>query len=289
MFNKILWGGVTLLDVIKSILILFITVILVRILTLYIRRLLKDRVDKDQVGIITKVVSYSIIFIALISILPHLGIPLRGLTLTGGIVGIILGFASQTVVSNFISGIFLIIEKPLKIGDQVEIDGVTGFVEDVRIISTTLRTYEGIYVRIPNNMVFTTKLTNFTGNIVRRFEYSVGIRYSDDASRAIELIKELINGYSFALVEPAPQVFVDNLGDNAVNIAVRVWAPVSQWYSLKMVMLWDIKAILEKNGIEIAFPQRTLWFANPMDEPGKKTPSDPDNRSRKNINRKEGE
>lgn len=263
-FEKVLWSGVTVFDILKSILILFLAVILARLLTLYARRLLKDKVDKDNLGIITKLITYSIVFIALISVLPHLGIPLKGLTLTGGILGIILGFASQTVVSNFISGIFLIIEKPVKIGDQVEIDGVTGFVEDVHIISTTLRTYEGIFVRIPNQMVFTTKLTNFTGNIARRFEYTVGIRYSDDATQAIALIRELICGYAFALVEPASQVFVDNLGDNSVNLHVRVWAPVSEWYALKMKMLWDIKSKLEKHGIEIAFPQRTLWFANGM-------------------------
>ena len=263
-FDKILWSGVTVLDVFKSVLILFLAVVLVRVLTLYTRRLLKDRVDKDQIGIITKLISYAIVFLALISILPLLGIPLRGLALTGGIVGIILGFASQTVVSNFISGLFLIIEKPVKIGDQVEIDGIKGFVEDVHIISMTLRTYEGIFVRIPNQTVFTTKLTNFTGNTVRRFEYTVGIRYSDDATQAIKLVKELIDSYTFALVEPAPQVFVDNLGDNSVNILVRVWAPVSEWYALKMKMLWDIKAMLERNGIEIAFPQRTLWFANTL-------------------------
>lgn len=266
--DKVLWSGVTLLDILKAVLIFFAAVILVRLLTLYARRVLKDRVDKDHLGVIIKLITYTIVFIALISILPNLGIPLHGLTLTGGILGIILGFASQTVVSNFISGIFLILEKPMKIGDQVEIDGMTGFVEDVHIISTTLRTYDGIFVRIPNQMVFTSKLTNFTGNIARRFEYSVGIRYADDAAKAIALIKELINGYVFALVEPSPQVFVDSLGDNAVNIIVRVWAPVTDWYALKMSMLWDIKAMLEKNGIEIAFPQRTLWFANTMKAEG---------------------
>ena len=275
--DKVLWSGVTLFDILKSVLIFFAAVILVRLLTLYARRVLKDRVDKDHLGIIIKIITYTIVFIAMISILPNLGIPLHGLTLTGGILGIILGFASQTVVSNFISGLFLILEKPMKIGDQVEVDGKTGFVEDVHIISTTLRTYDGIFVRIPNQMVFTSKLTNFTGNIVRRFEYSVGIRYADDAAKAIALIKALISGYVFALVEPPPQVFVDSLGDNAVNIIVRVWAPVTDWYPIKMSMLWDIKSMLEKSGIEIAFPQRTVWFANSHkaegEADGKKQPS----------------
>jgi len=99
---------------------------------------------------------------------------------------------------------------------------------------------------------------------VRRFEYIVGIRYSDDADKAISIIKEIVDVQPFALKNPPPGIFVDNLGDNAVNIIARIWAPVSEWYELKMTLLWKIKTVLEKNGIEIAFPQRTLWFANEL-------------------------
>jgi len=178
--------------------------------------------------------------------------------------GIILGFASQSIVGNFIAGIFLIIEKPIKIGDQVNIDDITGFVEDIRVISTTIRTYDGLYVRIPNQTVFTTKMVNYVGNIVRRFEYMVGIRYSDNADKAIDIIHDVIKQYPFALKRPKPLVYVDNLGDNSVNIMVRIWAPVSEWYELKQIVLWKIKTTLEQAGIEIAFPQRTLWFANDL-------------------------
>jgi small-conductance mechanosensitive channel len=167
-------------------------------------------------------------------------------------------------VSNLISGIFLLSEKPIKIGDQINVDGIAGFVEDINILSTIVRTYDGLYVRLPNEKVFSSNITNYVAHVARRFEYVVGIRYSDDAERAIEIIKGLIEKHPFALKNPEPQVFVDNFGDSSVNIVVRIWAPSAVWYDVKMEILWKIKKELEANGIQIPFPQRTLWFANEL-------------------------
>jgi small-conductance mechanosensitive channel len=148
----------------------------------------------------------------------------------------------------------------------VNIDGISGYVEDITMLSTIIRTYDGLYIRMPNQKVFTTNITNYVKNTARRFEYVVGIRYSDDADRAIEIIRDIIEDHPFALKNPSPSVFVDNLGDNAVNILVKIWGPSTEWYGVKTELLWKIKKTLEENGIEIAFPQRVVWFAN---EPGK--------------------
>lgn len=264
MLNKILWGDVRLIDLILSVSILILTLVVAKALSLYIKRFLKERVNKDHLQLIGKIVSFCVYIIGFFSAFAVLGLDLTGFLFAGSIAGIVIGFASQSVVGNFISGLFLIIERPMKIGDQVKIDDIMGYVEDIRILSTTIRTYDGIYVRIPNQTVFTTEVTNYVGNIVRRFGYAVGIRYSDDADKAISIIKDVLEDHPFALKNPNPQVFVDNLGDNAVNIIVRIWAPVSEWYNLKMILLWKIKKTLEVNGIEIAFPQRTLWFADDL-------------------------
>ena len=196
--------------------------------------------------------------------LPALGIHPSHLLVAGGVVGIVIGFASQSIVGNLISGIFLMFERPIKIGDQLRVDDISGFVEDIHIVSTIVRTYNGLYVRIPNEKVFTGIITNYVANIARRFEYVVGIRYSDDADLAIKIIEDLIDEQPFALKNPSPQVFVDNLGDNSVNLHVRIWAPATEWYNLKMELLWEIKKALEENGIEIAFPQRVVWFADEL-------------------------
>lgn len=260
----VVYDDVTVFDLTVISLTLIIAVILAKIIAINIRRSLKDKMRKDHLEIIIKVVYNGIIIIAVISVLPALGIRTSGLLVAGGIAGLVIGFASQSIVGNLISGLFLMIERPIKIGNQVNIDGVSGFVEDINIVSTIIRTYEGLYVRMPNQMVFNTSITNYVGNAARRFEYVVGIRYSDDADRAITIIKNVIEEHPFALKNPEPSVFVDNLGDNSVNIIVRIWGPSTEWYDIKTKLLWVIKKTLEENGIEIAFPQRVLWFG---DEP----------------------
>lgn len=262
--NYKLYGDVTVYDVIVVIVVMAFATIIAKLVTTNLRRTLIDKMKRDQLELMLKVIYFGIIFIAFIAVLPALGLDLSGLLVAGGITGIVLGFASQSVVANLVSGIFLISEKPIKIGDQVNIDGVAGFVEDVNILSTIIRTYDGLYVRIPNEKVFTSNITNYVAHIARRFEYVIGIRYSDDAEKAIEIIKRLIEEHPFALKNPEPQVFVDNLGDNSVNIVVKIWAPSTEWYSVKMELLWKIKTELERNGIEIPFPQRVVWFANEL-------------------------
>ncbi len=262
--DTVIYGNVTGFDLLKVVVFLISAVLIARVVVIYLRRSLKDRLSRDIQEVVIKVIYYTIIVIAVLLVLRLLGIELSGLLVAGGIIGIVIGFATQSIVGNLVSGLFLMVERPIKIGDQVNIDGTSGFVEDIHSVSTIIRTYEGLYVRIPNEKVFTNKITNYVANTARRFEYVVGIRYSDDADEAIEIIKDLIEEHPIALKDPSPTVFVDNLGDNAVNIIVRIWAPPTEWYDLKMEMLWKIKKGLEENGIEIAFPQRTVWFANEL-------------------------
>ncbi len=252
--------NVTLAALLKFIFILALSVVAARVLTVYLRRSLQERVSKDVLEAVIKLLYYGTLGVVFISILPLIGLDPSGLLLAGGVAGIVIGFASQNIVGNLVSGFFLMIERPIKIGDQVDVNGISGYVSDIRVISTLVRTYDGLLVRIPNEQVFTTNITNLVGHPVRRFEYTVGIRYSDDADAAIRIIKDLIDNEPFALQNPAPSVFVNDLGDSSVNISVRVWAPVSEWFGLKTRLLWIIKKTLEENGIEVPFPQRVLHF-----------------------------
>ncbi|MBN2016517.1 MAG: mechanosensitive ion channel family protein [Candidatus Cloacimonetes bacterium] len=262
MLKTIVWGNVTLLRLIIALSIFILSIIISKILSLYVRRALKNKTSKDSMEVVVKIVSYLILLIGLIWALSIIGLKLSGLLVAGGIISIIIGFASQSIVGNLVSGIFLMIERPIRIGNTVNIDDITGIVEDIRIISTTIRTFDGYQVRIPNEKVFTANISNYVSNVARRFEYDVGIRYNDDADKAIAIIKELINNEPFALKNPEPLVWVNKLGDNAVNVNVKIWAPVSEWWALKTSMLWRIKKTLELQGIEIAFPQRIVWFGD---------------------------
>ena len=260
--NKVLYHSVTVFDLIMVAIILVLAMAIGKTVSLYLRRFLKEKLERGHLEILVKIVSYTIAVIALLMILPILGVKLSGLLVAGGIAGLAIGFASQSVIGNLISGIFLMVERPIQIGKIVDIDGTIGIVEDIHIISTTLRTFDGPLVRLPNQKVFTTNITNYAANVARRFEYVVGIRYSDDADKAIEIIKNLIEQHPLTLKNPAPTVFVNSLGDSSVNITVWIWAPATEWFGVKTELLWKIKKALEQEGIEIPFPQHVVWFGD---------------------------
>jgi len=246
---------------ILALVMIIISIILAKGFSMFLKKSLRDKFDKDRLGILLKGSYYGIIIIAIIMVLPILGIDTSGLLVAGGVTGIIIGFASQSIVGNLISGLFIMAERPIKIGSEVEIDSIRGFVEDIGIMSTILRNYDGLYIRIPNEKVFTNNIINVSANIARRIEYSIGIRFTDDADRAIKIIKDLVEDHPYILKHPSPDVFVDNFSESSVIVMMRAWAPVSQWYETKKELLLKIKLSLEKEGIKIPYPQRVVWLS----------------------------
>jgi small-conductance mechanosensitive channel len=262
MWDTIIYGEVTLFELFLAIVILIIGIGIGKIISIALRRELKDNLEAYQLRIVVKVTYYLFALITLIIVLPLLGVNWQGLLVAGGIAGLVIAFASQSIISNFIAGLFLFVERPIKIGDTVKIEDAEGTVEDVKLLSTIIRGYNGYIYRVPNDKVFTNRITNYTAAAVRRFVYKIGIRYEDDAKKAIEIINQLIEEHTYVLMNPTAQVFVDNLGDNAVNLVIRIWAPVPVWYKVKMEFLQTIRETLEGNDIEIPFPQRTVWMAD---------------------------
>lgn len=189
---------------------------------------------------------------------------LTTLLAAAGITGIVLGFSAQTVVSNFISGIFMYFDRPLQIGDPVEVGGYSGIVHDIRILSTRIRTWDGLLVRIPNEKLFNSEIKNLQKYPARRVNIIVGIAYKEDAGRAIEVIKKTLDEMPYVLAEPEPTVFVDSLGDNSVNISIKAWAPTVKWFDVRTQIVQRVKEALDEAGIEIPFPQRVNWFAEEL-------------------------
>lgn len=268
MLDRVVYDAVTVYDLLISGIILLIAVLLGKIISLRLRKSLKDKVSKDRLNTLSKIIYSIFVFIGLLIVLPILQFNLSGILVAGGILGIIIGFASQSIVTNLISGVFLTFERPFRVDDVVKLGGeggTLGVVEDIKIISTTMRTFDGVYVRVPNEKVFTGNIVNYLENVARRFEYNVGIRYKDDADEAMKVIESLIEDQPLALKNPPPQVFVDTLGSSAVELKVRVWAPATDWYELRMELLWKIKKELEKNGIQVPFNQQEVWFKNALE------------------------
>lgn len=261
MIEEPLYQNTTVIDLFILVIVLSLSIIIARALRTNLRRALKDKVADHLRSILEKFVYYTIIIIGVIIVLPQFGINLTGLLVAGGFIGIIIGFASQSVVANFVSGLFLIFERPVRIGDQIGVGDVSGVVKDIRILSTIVQTYEGTYVRIPNEKVFSSEITNFVAYPARRFEHVIGVSYSEDAEKAIQTIGKVLEEHPFVLKNPAPNVFVDSLGEYSVNIVVRAWAPSTVWYEVKCELLWKLKVQLDESGIIIPFHQRIIHFA----------------------------
>lgn len=232
----------------------------VRLVTL---RYLGTRLPPDARKTTGRTIYYGIIAIALLSALGVSGLDLTGLFLAGGFAGIVIGFATQSLFSNLISGIFLHIDKPMKIGDPVLITGklpdVAGVVVEVTALSSRLRMFDGTYVRLPNSDVFLSEIRNFSGAAARRVELVMGVSYDSDTQKAIGIIQQSLKSTPLVLVEPAPDVYVNDLGASAVNISIWCWAPFSVWFDVKKQLVEQLKRELDTQGIEIPFPQQVVY------------------------------
>jgi small-conductance mechanosensitive channel len=253
------------LTILLTILIIVAGFAIARLARIVTTRYTGSSLPPDTRRTLGKVLYYVIIAIALMSALGISGINLSGVFLAGGIAGIVIGFATQSLFSNLISGIFLQIDKPMKIGDPVLITGklpdVAGIVVEITTLSSRLRMFDGTYVRLPNSDVFLSEIRNYSGAAARRVEISVGIAYKEDTAKVIGIIRKNLRETPLVLVEPEPDVYVDSLGDSAVNINVWCWVPFSVWFDMRKQITQQIKRELDANKIEIPFPQRVVYFA----------------------------
>lgn len=262
LLTRPLIGEITTLDILWIAIILIAGITIAQFVKIWLKRTLGDKVPASDLDLMTTIVTYLIYLVVILSILPHLHFDLTGLWVAGGIGAVAIAFATQNIVANFVSGIFLLFERPIKIGDTVIIGSTWATVQKIQIMSTIVRAFDGTYIRMPNANLFTSDISNLVIHPARRFEYTIRIRYQDDAGKAIRIIKEMIEKEPYALKSPGPAVYVDKLDDSSVNIVVRIWSPSLYWWDLRTELLWKLKVELEKNDIFVPFPQRELWFNN---------------------------
>jgi small-conductance mechanosensitive channel len=210
----------------------------------------------------SKIIYFGIIIIAFLVFTTSTGIDFSGLLVAGGILGIVIGFATQSVISNLISGIFLLIEKPAKQGDSIELpdSNISGSFVDVGTFSSRVRKFDGTIMRIPNEKLFTSNIRVLTDSPIRRHEAKIGIAYKEDIDSAVEVLKKTImSRMPFVLHEPEPEFRIEELGDSSINISILVWHPKEDWSKVAPTVLKISKNALDDAGIEIPFPQRVVW------------------------------
>lgn len=259
---EILGAEIELLTLVVSAIIFAIGVLVASVSKVFVTRFTAARLPSDVSAILKKIVFWVIIAIAAFSAIGNAGVDFTGVIVAAGVFGVVLGFALQSVVVNLISGLFLQFDRPAKVGDPVQLvdQDVAGIILDITMFSTRIRTFDGVFIRVPNDKVFTSRIKNFSTHVARRVDLTVGIAYKEDSQKAKTLIKEMLENNPKVLTDPAPNVMVWELADNSVNLWVWPWVPASEWFPLRQQIMEDIKNLLDKNGIEIPFPQRTVWF-----------------------------
>jgi small-conductance mechanosensitive channel len=257
-------GGLTVLSLLIGGIIIVAGIISAKIAKILFFKYYAPTLPHDTAKNFGKIIYFGIIAISFFVFTSSQGLDFSGLLVAGGIFAVVIGFATQSVVSNLISGIFLMIEKPAKLGDTIQLPdmGISGTLLDIATFSSRIRKFDGTVIRIPNEKFFTSNIRSLTVSTVRRAEAMVGIAYKDDIENAISVIKNEIRlTMPYVLRIPEPEFRVEELGDSSVNIQVLVWHPRDDWSQAQPILLTTIKRALDKSGIEIPFPQRVIWDA----------------------------
>lgn len=233
-----------------------------KVVSRIIRRKLSENVEAKNTDFLVRLSVWIVAFIGFLVVLPQLHLDLSGLMVAGGAFAFAASFASQNALSNLVAGVLLMIEHPISMGDAVIIGGTEGYVEKISLISTLVRTYDGLILRIPNTSVFSSQLTNCLANVARRFLLNIDIGYSEDANKAISLLRETLYKNPYVLVDPQPTLYVDELGDSSIKIVAKIWTPSKYWLTVKYDVLWMMFVALRDAGIEIPFNQIVLWYGD---------------------------
>lgn len=206
-----------------------------------------------------KLFFYLALAIVFVSTLTELGFGLGPLLGAAGILGIAIGFASQTSVSNIISGFFLMAEQPFRVDDVIQIGSTVGRVLSIDMMSVKLRTFDNRFVRIPNESIIKTEVTNITRFPIRRLDVNVGVAYKEDVGHVREVLLEVADANPVALMEPEPLVIFQGYGESSINLLFAVWTTRDNFLKLKNSVQEEVKARFDAEGIEIPFPHRTLY------------------------------
>lgn len=220
--------------------------------------------DGDEHAIVTgqKISSYVIYSLTLVVIMGVFGLPLAALASAVGLIGLGVSFALKDMISNFISGLMILINRPFKIGDQITVAGESGTVRDIRIRATDVKTYDGRKVIVPNSILYNDTVINNTAYDERRFEVVVGIGYDDDIEKAKELGMETLQEAEGVDRQPEPQVLVNELDGSSVNLKLRGWTKPSKANMANSAseVTQIVKEKYDEAGIDIPYPIRTIYM-----------------------------
>lgn len=220
------------------------------------------RIDPTLSQFFSSIARYAVLAFTIIAVLNQFGVQTASLIAVLGAAGLAIGLALQGTLSHVASGVLLLIFRPFKVGDFIEVSGHMGTVKRLSLFMTELAMVDNVQILIPNGKVWDQAMKNYSANPTRRMEFILGIGYGDDMDKAIKAVQGVLKKEKRLLDDPAPFVAVNSLGDSSVNLVIRAWAKKEDFWDTKFTIQKQLKEAMDKAGIEIPFPQRTVHLIN---------------------------
>lgn len=260
------WSTITTLLTAEAVLNIFYALIKVvvgfvaaRLISRALLRVLTKQAMIQHAVLIRRIAYYVILGLFIASALNDLDVNLSIFLGAAGILTVAIGFASQTSASNLISGLFLLGEKPFSIGDVIKIGTTTGEVLSVDLLSAKLRTFDNLYVRVPNETIIKSEITNLTRFPIRRIDIQMGVAYKEDLNVVQEVLMEVADRNPLCLQEPEPLFIFTGFGDSALTFQFSIWAMRENFLTVRNGLQREIKEAFDARGIEIPFPHLSLY------------------------------
>lgn len=229
-----------------------------KIAAIFVKMMDRNEVDITLTKFLKNIIYYALLIAVVIAAAGQLGINTTSFLTVVGAAGLAIGLALKDSLANFSAGVMLILFRPFKVGDAVNVAGETGTVEEITIFNTVMNTPDNQKKIIPNGIVASGTITNITANDTRRIDMVFGIGYGDDIKAAERLLVDLVKAEPKVLTDPKPTVAVAELADSSVNFVVRPWVKTSDYWDVKFSLTEKIKLAFDEAGISIPFPQQDV-------------------------------
>ena len=254
------WFKLNLMNILGAVAVLVIGLFLAGVISRWVGKALgrADRLDPSVASLLASLVKYALWALVLVTVLTQFGVQTTSIIAALGGIALAVGLALQGTLSNVASGVMILLQKPYKVGEAIQVGEITAIVQQIGLFTTELKQFDGLFVMIPNNELWNKPIINLHRHPQRRFDLIIGIAYSDSMDKAREELLALAAGDERVLADPEPVVFINSLDDSSVGVGLRVWCKTEDYLGMTWALTERAKAKFDEVGITIPFPQREV-------------------------------